>query len=115
MAIKSFENKIKIVNFLIFLRGKLQSLRFVLEDKGLNPQKAIAQEKELAKIIEQLHVNLYDSWNGQVTGVIGDLRGINNLAQKKVRELQSTVEKAKKVLEIAKIVDQGIKIAAGLM
>ena len=107
--------KLDFVNFLIFLRGKLQSLAIKLALEGEDHSKVDSAEERLAEIIRRLRVSIMQQWQGDATVVMQELRALNNKAQQKVRELERTVQKVEKVGEIVAIIDKGLAAVAKLV
>ena len=114
MAISNFESKLEILSFLVFLYGKLIRLAVVLEQQGLDATDVRKREKDTSRIIDQLRGDMIRTWNSQAAKVMEDLRGINELAQRKVRELEAAVDKVGKVADILGIIDRAINLVRGL-
>lgn len=107
--------KLDFVNFLIFLRGKLQSLAIRLALEGQDHSEVDKAEENLAEIIRRLRVSIMQQWQGDATAVMKELRTLNNKAQKKVRELENTIKKVEKVSEIITIIDDGLTAVSKLV
>ena len=107
--------KLDFVNFLIFLRGKLQSLAIKLALEGEDHSKVDKAEEQLTEIIRRLRVSIMQQWQGDATVVMQELRALNKKAQQKVRELERTVEKIEKVGEIVAIIDKGLAAVSKLV
>ena len=114
MPIANFNSKLEILRFLVFLYGKLIQLSLILEQKGLDTADARAKEAEAQKLIDALRAEMYRNWNGSAAKVMRDLREINNTAQRKVRELEDTVDKTAKVADILNTIDRAIQLVSGL-
>ena len=107
--------KLDFVNFLIFLRGKLQSLAIRLALDGQDHSEVDKAEESLAEIIRRLRVSIMLQWQGDAVEVMKELRVLNNKAQQKVRELEDTVNKAEKVADILSIIDKGLAAVSKLV
>ena len=107
--------KLDFVNFLIFLRGKLQSLAIKLALEGEDHSEVDNAEERLAEIIRRLRVNIMQQWQGDAVAVMEELRDLNAKAQQKVRELERTIEKAEKVAEIIGVIDKGLAAVTRLV
>ncbi len=114
MAISNFDRKMEILGFMIFLYGKLIKLAVLVENAGEDSTGVRSREKEAAKVIDDLRSDMFRTWNGQASTVMADLRGINENAQRKVRELESAVDKVGKVADILGVIDRAIKLISGL-
>lgn len=114
MAIRNFDRKMEILSFMVFLYGKLIKLAVVVENQGIDSADIRLREKQAAKIIDDLRADMFRSWNGQAKKVMTDLRGINESAQRKVRELESSVDKVGKVAAVLGVIDRAITLATGL-
>ena len=89
------EEKLELVRFLIFLRGKLQNLSIELLMLGEDPSKVDAAEKKLAGHINRLRVNLMRSWQGSAANLMTDLRQRNERAQRRLRELKESRDRVR--------------------
>lgn len=107
--------KLDFVNYLIFLRGKLQSLAIRLALEGQDHSKVDEAEEKLADFIRRLRVSIMQQWQGDATEVMKELRALNNKAQQKVRELEGTIKKVEKVSEILSIIDSGLTAVSKLV
>ena len=114
MAINSFDEKLEILSFLVFQYGKLIKLAVILEQRGLDSTEVRKRELEASKKIDQLRGEMFRSWNGQAAILIADLRGINNSAQRKVRELETAVDKVNKVASILSEIDRALALVTSL-
>lgn len=102
------KEKRELVRFLIFLRGKLQNLSIELLMLGEDTSKVDAAEKKLASQINKLRVNLMRSWQGSAANLMTDLRKRNERAQRRLRELQDSQDRAGKIADIIAEIDQGM-------
>jgi len=109
------DEKLELVNFLIFLRGKLQSLAIKLLLIGEDPAKVDQAEKKLAKRIDQLRVNIMQNWQGDAKQLMGELRQSNQKAQRYLRELKDAQDRAGKLGEILGLIDKGLGALAKLL
>lgn len=100
--------KLDFVNYLIFLRGKLQGLAIKLALEGEDHSEVDRAEERLAEVIRRLRVNIMQQWQGDAVLVTQELRDLNAKAQKKVRDLDRSIRKAEKVAEIVNIIDNGL-------
>ncbi|NNJ64763.1 MAG: hypothetical protein HKP16_04300 [Xanthomonadales bacterium] len=102
------QQKLELLRFLIFLRGKLQNLSIELLMLGEDPSKVDAAEKKLARLINKLRVNLMRSWQGNAANLMADLRKRNERAQRRLRELKDAQDRAGKIADILKEIDDGL-------
>ena len=102
------EEKLELVRFLIFLRGKLQNLSIELLILGEDTSKVDAAEKKLARQINKLRVNLMRSWQGDAANLMADLRNRNERAQRRLRELKDAQDRAGKIADILTDIDDGL-------
>ena len=109
------EEKLELVNFLIFLRGKLQSLAIRLILMGEDPKKVDEAEKRLAKEIKKLRINMMLDWQGEAAELMAKLRQSNEQAQRHVRELQDAQQRTAKLANILGLIDRGLESVAGLL
>lgn len=114
MAITDFDEKLKVLNFLVFQYGKLINLAVILEQQGLDSSEAREREKEAMQKIDKLRSEMFRTWNGQTQQLMTELRAINQSAQRKVRELKSAVDKVGKVASILGEIDRALALVAGL-
>lgn len=114
MAISDFDRKMEILGFMIFLYGKLIKLAVIVERSGEDSKDVRYREKRAARVIDDLRADMFRTWNGQAKKIMVDLRGINENAQRKVRELETTVDKANKVADILSVIDRAIALVSGL-
>jgi hypothetical protein len=109
------DEKIELVNFLIFLRGKLQSLAIKLLMLGEDPKAVDKAEEDLAKQIKLLRVNLMQQWQGDAKQLLAELKQSNEKAQRHLRELEDSQDKAGKLANILGLIDKGLTAVAGLV
>ncbi len=102
------DEKRELVGFLIFLRGKLQNLSFELLMLGEDPSKVDAAERKLANQINRLRVSLMQDWQGSAANLMADLRGRNERAQRRLRELKESQDRAGKIADILALIDEGL-------
>ncbi len=102
------EQRLEFVNFLIFLRGKLQKLSLQLLLQGLDPTPVDKTEAQLAQAIRELRTRIMQAWQADAVQVMAEVRSVNERAQRKVRELDSAVDKVEKVAEITQLIDKGL-------
>jgi hypothetical protein len=79
------------VNFLIFLRGKLQSLAIKLILLGEDPADVDKAEAKLAAQIDRLRINLMQQWQGDANKLLAELRASNQKAQRHLKRMDSQV------------------------
>ena len=109
------DEKIELVNFLIFMRGKLQSLAIKLLLLGEDPTKVDEAEEDLAAKITLLRVNLMKQWQGDANKLLVELRQSNEKAQRHLRELKDSQDRAGKLASILGLIDRGLSSVAGLV
>ncbi len=109
------DEKIALVNYLIFLRGKLQSLAIKLVMLGEDPAKVDEAEEQLADRISRLRVNLMQQWQGDASQLLVELRQSNENAQRRLRELEDAQDKAEKLANILGLIDRGLAAVAMLV
>lgn len=109
------DEKIELVNYLIFLRGKLQSLAIKLLLLGEDPTKVDEAEEDLAKKITLLRVNLMKQWQGDAAKLMAELKKSNEKAQRQLRELRDSQDRAGKLANILGLIDRGLSAVAGLV
>ena len=102
------EERLEFVNFLIFLRGKLQKLSLKLLLDGQDPTRIDESEARLAEAIRRLRVRIMQEWQADATEVMAEVRAVNDRAQRRFRELDSAADKIGKVAEIAQLIDEGL-------
>ena len=111
----SHAEKLELINFLIFLRGKLQSLAIKLLLLGEDPAKVDEAEMKLAKRINQLRISLLQQWQGDASALMTELRLSNEKAQRHLRELKDSQDRAGKLADILGLIDRGLGALAGLV
>jgi hypothetical protein len=109
------EEKLELVNFLIFLRGKLQSLAIRLIMLGEDPAKVDEAEKRLATEIKKLRISMMQDWQGDAAELMEILRQANVQAQRHVRELKDAQERTAKLANILGLIDRGLGSVTGLL
>lgn len=109
------EEKLELVNFLIFLRGKLQSLAIRLILLGEDPARVDKAEKRLAAEIKKLRINMMLDWQGDAAELMAKLRQSNEQAQRHVRELKDAQQRSAKLANILGLIDRGMESVAGLL
>ena len=109
------DEKIELVNFLIFLGGKLQSLAIKLLMMGEDPKEVDKAEADLAKQIKLLRVNLMQQWQGDAKQLLAELKQSNEKAQRHLRELKGSQDRAGKLANILGLIDRGLSAVAGLV
>ena len=109
------DEKIELVNYLIFLRGKLQSLAIKLLLMGEDPEDVDKAEEDLAKKINLLRVNLMQQWQGDAKQLLAELKQSNEKAQRHLRELKDSQDRAAKLANILGLIDRGLGAVAGLV
>lgn len=109
------DEKIELVNFLIFMRGKLQSLAIKLLLLGEDPTKVDEAEEDLAAKITLLRVNLMKQWQGDANKLLAEFRQSNEKAQRQLRELKDSQDRAGKLANILGLIDRGLSSVAGLV
>ena len=109
------EEKLELVRFLIFLRGKLQNLSIELLMLGEDPAQVDAAEKKLAGHINRLRINLMQNWQGNAANLMDDLRKRNERAQRRLRELKESRDRAGKIADILAEIDQGMQTVLNLL
>ena len=55
------------------------------------------------------------SWQVDATALMADLRNLNDLAQRRVRQLQDAQDRVAKVAEIVGFIDRGLAAVAGIV
>ena len=109
------EEKLELVNFLIFLRGKLQSLAIRLILLGEDTAKVDKAEKRLAEEIRKLRINMMQDWQGDAAELMAKLRQSNEQAQRHVRELKDAQQRSAKLANILGLIDRGMESVTGLL
>lgn len=109
------DDKLALLRYLIFLRGKLQHLSIELLIEGVDSTSVDQAEQQLAQRIDILRGQVMQDWLGDAQQVMGELRDLNDKAQAKIRDLRSAADKAAKLSEFASVLDQGLQLLAGLV
>lgn len=109
------DDKLELLRFLVFLRGKLQNLAFELELMGENTTEIDKAEKRAAKAIQTLRVELMRRWQGDASTIMLDLRSLNEAAQRKVRELSEAQGRAQKIADIVGLIDRGLAVVGQIL
>ena len=109
------DEKLELVNFLIFMRGKLQSLAIKLLMMGEDPAKVDKAEEDLAAKISLLRVNMMQQWQGDAEVLLEELRQSNEKAQRHLRELEDSQDRAAKLANILGLIDQGLASVTRLL
>jgi hypothetical protein len=109
------DEKIALVNYLIFLRGKLQSLAIKLVMLGEDPAEVDEAEAQLAAKINLLRVKMLQRWQGDANQLMIELRQSNEKAQRHLRELQDSQDKAEKLANILGLIDRGLASVSRLV
>jgi len=102
------DEKIALVNYLIFLRGKLQSLAFKLVMLGEDPSRVDEAEEQLADRITRLRIHMMQQWQGDASRLLDELKSSNEKAQRQLRELEEAQDKAEKLATILGLIDRGL-------
>ncbi len=108
-------DKLDLLKYLIFTRGKLQHLSIELLTMGESPDKVDAAEKKLTKQINKLRANVMQDWQGNAGQILDELKALNDKAQAKIREMRSAVDKAQSLSDFLGILDKGLALVAGLV
>ena len=109
------DEKLELLRFLVFLRGKLQNLSFELELMKEDTTKIDKAEKRAAKAIQTLRIELMKKWQGNAATIMSDLRALNDTAQRKVRELSGAQDRAAKLAEIVGLIDRGLAVVGNIL
>lgn len=114
MAIQTNE-KLDLLKYLIFIRGKLQHLSIELLTMGEDTTKVDAKEKKLAVQINKLRADVMQEWQGNATQIMSELQALNEKAQNKIREMREAVDKTQSISDFLGILDKGLALVAGLV
>ena len=109
------DDKLALLRYLIFIRGKLQHLSIELMIEGQDSSAVDAREKKLAARIEELRGKIMDDWAGDANTVMSDLQSLNEQVQTAIREMRASVDKAEKVTKIVNLLDKGLAEVAKLV
>ena len=107
--------KLRILDRLIFIRGKYLRLQFALE---LDKQDSSAIEKanrQLAKRIDDMRRHLHDDWVGSAKELTTDLQKINTRLQTSIREIERHVSIADNIVKAVGYVDTVLVLTAKLL
>ena len=108
-------DKLELLSYLIFIRGKLQRLSIELLIEGQDTSKVDKAEKKLAKQIDTLRSSMMQRWHGDANEIMAELRTLNDRAQGKIREMRNAINKAEKVSEVVKILDDGLNLISRIL
>lgn len=108
-------DKLELLRYLIFIRGKLQHLSIELLTMGEDTTQVDNAEQKLADDIQMLRGQVMAQWQGDAQVVLGQLRNLNEKAQDKIREMRAAVDKAQKITDFVGILDQGLALVAKLV
>ena len=107
--------KLELLRYLIFIRGKVQHLSIELLIMGQDSSQVDQVEQQLTQKINALRGQIMQDWQGDAGTVMNELKAINEKAQSKIRDLRAAVDKAQKVTEFVKILDQGLGLLTSLV
>lgn len=108
-------DKLELLRYLIFIRGKLQHLSIELLTLGQDSSQVDEAENKLAQRIETLRGQVMQDWQGDANQIMDQLKALNEKAQNKIRELRNAVDKAQKITDFVQILDQGLALVTGLV
>ncbi len=111
----SHDEKLELINYLIFLRGKLQSLAIKLLLMGEDPAEVDEAEMKLAERIGQLRIAMLQQWQGDASMLMTELRQSNEKAQRRLRVLKDSQDRAGKLADILGLIDRGLGALSGLV
>ncbi len=114
MAVQTNE-KLDLLKYLIFIRGKLQHLSIELLTMGKDPAKVDAVEKKLAVQINKLRAKVMDEWQGNASQILSELQDLNEKAQAKIREMRNAVDKTQALSDFLGILDKGLALVADVL
>ncbi len=109
------DEKVALMKYLIFQRGKMQGLSIQLDMLGEDHSEVDQKEDELAARIKKLRRNMMRDWQADAGDLMTELRRLNELAQRRARELEDSQDRAAKVGEIVGFIDRGLAAVAGLV
>lgn len=109
------DDKLELLRYLIFLRGKLQHLSIELLIEGVDTTSVDQAEQKLAQRIDTLRSQVMQNWVGDAQQIMTELRDLNDKAQAKIRDLRESADKAAKLSEFVGLLDQGLQLLAGLV
>lgn len=107
--------KLDLLKYLIFIRGKLQHLSIELLTMGEDTSKVDAKEKKLAAQINKLRGAVMQDWQGDASQIMSELQSLNEKAQAKIREMRDAVDKTQALSDFLGILDKGLALVAGLV
>ena len=107
--------KLDLLRYLIFIRGKVQHLSIELLTMGQDTSQVDAVEQKLTQKINALRGQIMQDWQGDASQVMSELKAINEKAQDKIRDLRVAVDKTQKVNEFVEILDKGLGLLSGLI
>lgn len=108
------QDKLDLLRYLIFIRGKLQHLSIELLTEGEDTTAVDEVESKLADHINRLRSSVMERWQGDATQVMSQLRDLNDKAQEKIRQLRTATDKAEKLSDFVGLLDQGLSLVARL-
>ncbi len=111
----TLDEKFELMDYLIFQQSKMQKLSLRLLVLGEDHAEVDKREKELARQLKDLRVKMMASWQVDATALMADLRNLNDLAQRRVRQLQDAQDRVAKVAEIVGFIDRGLAAVAGIV
>ena len=103
------------MNFLIFLRGKIEGLSFDLLIEGEDTTELDSAQGRLDRVIRDLRRSLMENWRRSAATTLADLRRANRNIQDNIRELKEDMSKLQKVVNIIGKVDDVVGLARGLL
>ncbi len=109
------QEKLDLLKYLIFLRGKLQHASIELLTMGEDTTKVDQAEQKLADQIDVMRGKVMDDWNGNAGNIMSELQDLNEKAQTKLRQMRTAVDKAQAVADFVGILDKGLSLVAGLV
>ncbi len=109
------QDKLDLLKYLIFLRGKMQHASIELLTLGEETTQVDDAEKKLATQIDVLRGKVMDQWQGNADQITTELQSLNTKAQAKLRQMRSAVGKAQAVTDFVGILDKGLALVAGLV
>jgi len=109
------EDKLELLRYLIFIRGKIQHLSMELLVQGQDTGEVDAREKKLAVQIDTLRGQVMDDWSADAAQVMSDLRALNEQVQTAIRDLRASTDKAEKISRVVQLLDKGLAEVARLI
>lgn len=107
--------KLDLLNYLIFIRGKLQSLAIELLLEGQDSSRVETAERKLTSQVDKLRSGLMQQWQGDADSIVTELRDLNEKAQSKIREMRNATNKTEKVREVVGILDKGLQLVTNIL